>query len=183
MAVPAAAGSAAIRLRAIWASSMACVTVPPSRSGLPTTPASSAACTSAVSCTSRATCAARRWASPLPAVKSSSGDIASPAWLRTRATASASAAPVASMWACTSVVKGLTKTLSSPLRPLAGARSVKALPTVLPVSASMALAGTSTTTRWRPASAGSTRNVKRPAASVVSDAGSPLSQAPLSLRS
>ena len=91
--------------------------------------------------------------------------------------------PLASACACTSVVKGLTNTDCAPLLPVAGDCSVNAVPTALPVSLSTAVAGTTTTTRCWPATAASTSKLKRPAASVGPELGSPLSQAPLSLRS
>ena len=87
------------------------------------------------------------------------------------------------MCRCTSVLSGLTKTLCAPVVPLAGASIRKAAPTAWPVSASTAVAGTLTTTRCCPATLASTLRLKLPAASLLPETGSPVSQALLLLTS
>ena len=89
-----------------------------------------------------------------------------------------------SICCCTSVLKGLTKTLCAVVMPVGGAIIVKAVPTAAPVSLSIAVAGTLTIRRCLPTSALTTSIVKTPLASLAAaEVGSVASQALLSFKS
>ena len=132
----------------------------------------------------RARPASSRSALPPAGMFGASGKACNDSAACTCAAASAAVLPLSLTMSATSVVTGLTNTTCAPVTPVATVRSVKAAPTAVPVSLSMAVAGTWATTPCRPAMASGTSSVYLPSASVlVLVMGSPGSQLPLSLRS